>query len=198
MSDCDPIQYNSQIGRNFSIDGTPLDPNGPAIPCGLVAKSFFNDTYVLFKLDDDGNRILPAIIINETEIAWEGDVQYKFRNVYKNLSADTTWEQVQWLNMESEHFMVWMRTAGLPNFKKLWGRIEQDIDPGSYEMVVFNQYDVTQFDGKKSFVLTTTNGLGGKNKFLAICYMVIGSLCLIFAIIFLIAFIRYRSYKKFE
>jgi len=23
-----------------------------------------------------------------------------------------------------EHFVVWMRTAGLPNFRKLWGRID--------------------------------------------------------------------------
>jgi hypothetical protein len=29
----------------------------------------------------------------------------------------------QWLNVEQEHFIVWMRTAGLPNFRKLWGKI---------------------------------------------------------------------------
>jgi hypothetical protein len=25
----------------------------PAIPCGLIAKSFFNDTFELYKCDDD-------------------------------------------------------------------------------------------------------------------------------------------------
>jgi len=25
--------------------------------------------------------------------------------------------------MEDEHFIVWMRYAGLPTFRKLWGRI---------------------------------------------------------------------------
>jgi hypothetical protein len=29
-----------------------------------------------------------------------------------------------------EHFIVWMRTAGLPNFRKLWGRIDGNITAG--------------------------------------------------------------------
>lgn len=32
--------------------------------------------------------------------------------------------------MTNEHFIVWMRTAGLPNFRKLWGRIDNYLDPG--------------------------------------------------------------------
>ena len=28
--------------------------------------------------------------------------------------------------------MVWMRTAALPKFRKLWGRIETDLEPGRY------------------------------------------------------------------
>jgi hypothetical protein len=31
-----------------------------------------------------------------------------------------------------EHWMVWMRTAALPTFRKLWGRIEGDLKPGKY------------------------------------------------------------------
>jgi hypothetical protein len=89
-----------------------------------------------------------------------------------------------------------MRTAGLPNFRKLWGRIEQDLSPGQYTMSINNVYDVTSYDGNKFFVLSTTNALGGKNYFLAICYIVVGSLCLVFAIIFFIAYIRKRSARR--
>jgi hypothetical protein len=31
-----------------------------------------------------------------------------------------------------------MRTAGLPNFRKLYGRIEKDILPGTYEVTIDN------------------------------------------------------------
>lgn len=89
-----------------------------------------------------------------------------------------------------------MRTAGLPNFRKLWGRIETDLEPGTYNLTVKNVYDVSAYDGSKYFVMSTTNALGGKNYFLAICYLVVGSLCIVFAIIFCIAFLRKRNSKR--
>jgi hypothetical protein len=91
-----------------------------------------------------------------------------------------------------------MRTAGLPNFRKLYGKIETDLAPGDYTLTITNRYDVTSFEGKKSFVLSTTNALGGKNYFLAICYIVVGSLCIVFAIIFLIAFLKKRNARRSE
>ena len=37
-----------------------------------------------------------------------------------------------------EHFIVWMRTAATPDFRKLWGRIEQTIQPGTYTVTIEN------------------------------------------------------------
>ena len=91
-----------------------------------------------------------------------------------------------------------MRTAGLPNFRKLWGKIESPLKAGTYTLVIENKYDVASFEGKKTFVLSTTNALGGKNYFLAICYIVVGSLCIVFAIIFLIAFLKKRNARRPE
>ena len=41
-----------------------------------------------------------------------------------------------------EHFIVWMRTAGLPNFRKLWGKLsvdgktDLDLDAGTYTVKI--------------------------------------------------------------
>ena len=91
-----------------------------------------------------------------------------------------------------------MRTAGLPNFRKLWGRLDDGIKKGLYNVVIENKYDVNGFEGNKSFVISTTNALGGKNYFLAICYIVVGSLCLIFAVIFLIAYLKKKKTRREE
>ena len=92
--------------------------------------------------------------------------------------------------------MVWMRTAGLPNFKKLYGRIDQDMLEGEYKVSIKNSYDVSDFGGSKSFVLSTTNYFGGTNYFLAICYIVVGILCVLFGIIFLIAYVGRKNSRQ--
>jgi hypothetical protein len=92
-----------------------------------------------------------------------------------------------------EHFIVWMRTAGLPNFRKLWGRIEEPLEPGTYYLEVNNQYQVKPFQGKKSFVLSTTNAFGGKNYFLAVCYITVGTICFFFAAVFCFAYMKKKS-----
>ena len=92
-----------------------------------------------------------------------------------------------------EHFIVWMRTAGLPNFRKLWGKIPGDLKANRYSVIITNTYDVASFSGSKYFVLSTTNALGGKNYFLAVCYIVVGTLCCLFAFIFCIAYMRKKN-----
>ena len=74
-SDCDPIIKNSDIytGVTSFVTGKVLDPNANAWPCGLVAKSFFNDTYALTT-----NGTTPITIV-QTGIAWDSDIQYKFK-----------------------------------------------------------------------------------------------------------------------
>jgi len=100
-----------------------LTPESPAVPCGLNAKSLFNDTFVL----KWGTTAVP---INEKNIAWQVDRDHRFSN------TDGDWESVQWTDMENEHFIVWMRTAGLSTFRKLWGKIEGDLKTGDYTFEV--------------------------------------------------------------
>ena len=69
-----------------------------------------------------------------------------------------------------------MSIAGLPTFKKLWGKINHDLHKGTYSVTIQNNYDVSDFDGKKSFIVTTTSNLGGKMSFLGIIALIAGTL----------------------
>lgn len=75
-TDCDPIVKNKDIypGVKSFDQKTTLDPEAKAWPCGLVAKSFFNDTYTLT------NKQGVKITIDPNGIAWESDKEYKFAN----------------------------------------------------------------------------------------------------------------------
>jgi hypothetical protein len=81
--------------------------------------------------------------------------------------------------------MIWMRASATPTFRKLWGRIDSDVSAGKYQVDVQNTWDVALFSGEKKFLISQTNAFGGKNIFLGSCYVAIGSLCIIAAIVFL-------------
>jgi len=55
-----------------------------------------------------------------------------------------------------------MRTAGLPNFRKLWGRLPNGIKDGEYTLTIRGNYDVKTFNGEKALIITNTNAIGGK------------------------------------
>ena len=100
--------------------------------------------------------------------------------------------------MTDEHFIVWMRPAGLPNFRKLWGRItDTDLKAGSQiEVTIDNKFDVSSFNGKKYLILSTVNAFGGKNSFLGISYIVLGGISIILAVVFVIGYNLHSKYKK--
>ena len=102
----------------------------------------------------------------------------------------------QWTSITDEHFLVWMRPSGLPNPKKLWGRINKDLKQGDNIVIdINNHYNVTPYGGKKKIILSNATKFGGKNKFLGISYIVVGALSIICAVVFPIGY-KYQQNKE--
>jgi hypothetical protein len=77
-----------------------------------------------------------------------------------------------------------MRTSGLPNFKKLWGVINTDLTPGNYTIQISVNYNSSEWQGERYFILTTKSSVGGKNFWLPSSFLIIGILGLIAVIVF--------------
>lgn len=94
---CDPIFKNKDIDKLYAVDGvTLLDPEAVAIPCGLIAKSVFNDTYELSNVQD----FQSSLTIDDSDIAWKSDVDFKFKNQDRE-----DWDTVQWHDISDRKYL---------------------------------------------------------------------------------------------
>ena len=134
VSACDPVVKNKDLWTKTSIGGTPLDPEKVAFPCGMMARSIFNDTFALYKLDSSGVKAADPIEISDKDIAWPDDKKFK----YKNLPSSEMMAR-QWIDIENERFIVWMRAAATPTFRKLWGVVKGlPLAEGKYQLEIDN------------------------------------------------------------
>jgi hypothetical protein len=182
------MEYNFQLLGNDttnlkSFTGGQLLPGGIMNPCGLIARANFTDS---FQIRDKDNSIVK---INDTAIASKYDREYMFKrnNDYKN---------TQWLDVENEHFMIWMSMETFSHFKKIWGRIETDLPPGTYKILIKNLYNVSKFDSQKYFVLAKPMALG-KSGFFGLALMLATFVTLI-SILFLSFLCCKNKNEKFD
>ena len=89
---------------------------------------------------------------------------------------------------------VWMRTAAFPTFRKLYAISNEVVPAGDYTLKVNYNYPTSGFKGTKSFVIAQVGWAGGKNPFLGIAYIVVGSLSLVAAVA--LFFVHKYSSKK--
>eukprot|EP00771_Trimastix_marina_P000091 gnl/Trimastix_PCT/1095.p1 GENE.gnl/Trimastix_PCT/1095~~gnl/Trimastix_PCT/1095.p1 ORF type:complete len:337 (-),score=73.70 gnl/Trimastix_PCT/1095:91-1101(-) len=150
LTDCEPLRSvnGSKKWKDFIN------------PCGLVAASQFTDR---FELQTSGGA---PIAWDNHGIAWESDQKTKFHNGPN-----------QYTNVTDPDFIVWMRTAALPTFRKLHRIVRTPLPAGDYVMRIKSTFNVDGF-GDKLFVITKTTWIGGKNDFIGIAYIVVGAVCI--------------------
>ncbi|KAJ2851089.1 alkylphosphocholine resistance protein lem3, partial [Coemansia erecta] len=186
-------------------DCSPLDvhkegngPEKPYYPCGLIANSVFNDTIGQpVWTNPTGLDSKTTYQMTEKGIAWDADRKRFNPTSYK---PDDVYPPPNWAKRfpdgyndtipnlaDDEHFLVWMRTAGLPTFRKLYMKNTEDtMKRGLYQIEVQMNFDTRSFGGTKSIVISTTSFIGGRNPVLGIAFIVVGGLCVLLGCIFAI------------
>lgn len=143
-----------------SGDCTPLNVDGatgkPYYPCGLIANSMFNDTFdnltMLGQGSTNGNEdpVFYNMTTQGTSWAHEGDLYGKTAYKPDQVAVPLNWRE-QYANGSYEgltelpdlhtweEFQVWMRTAGLPTFSKLYQRNENTmLMSGTYRLRIYD------------------------------------------------------------
>jgi len=178
------------VDENGNVDATVTPPVGKFLyPCGLVAQSMFTDSFYnpcLTKPDQNICDVLEKNDWNGTGIAWLSDKE-DVRFIEKDLDAEETDYSIHGRKMPSikdENYLVWMRTATLPTFTKLYRKIEDTTIPAAstLELTISNSFPSQKWDGTKSIVLSTTSWIGGRNHFLGIAYITVGMTCFMLAV----------------
>lgn len=103
LKDCDPIIKNKDVSKDlysYFEKSQKLKEDDPAMPCGLVAKSFFNDTYEL--RSESGKNIN----IDSNGIAWESDKEYKFKLLTGTDSEGRNLTNLYWMDVTNGNLMT--------------------------------------------------------------------------------------------
>ncbi|CEI66944.1 Meiotically up-regulated gene 89 protein [Fusarium venenatum] len=184
-------------------DCTPLYGEGdkPYYPCGLIANSMFNDTFTSPKLTNppgvSGNETWIYQMSNNSGISWDSDkdlykeTEYSYDEIvpppnWQKRYPDGYTKDTPPPNLkEWEAFQVWMRTAGLPTFSKLYQRNNtQAMWPGTYDLIIDDHFPTREYKGSKSIIISTRTVIGGRNPFLGIAYVVVGGVCILLGTVF--------------
>lgn len=209
--DCFPFRRENATSANLDEDSKFY------LPCGAIANSLFSDVITLSFYNTTTKKYEPVPVLRKG-IAWASDKKYKFKNppvpkgktlkdVFQGFAKPKDWKKNLWEldptdqdnnGLQNEDLIVWMRTAALPNFRKLYRKIDHSqeafknkLPKMKYRLDIEYNFEVKQFSGSKSVILSTTSLLGGKNSFLGVAYIVVGCICFVMGVILLFVHIKF-------
>uniref|UniRef100_A0A1I8AVB9 Cell cycle control protein 50A n=1 Tax=Steinernema glaseri TaxID=37863 RepID=A0A1I8AVB9_9BILA len=187
-TDCEPDDVDKATNKTIA-------------PCGRVANSMFNDTFSMVYHSNNGSIPVPFSASNVIH-AYERERKYKnppykslnmtLCEAFNNTVKPTWWKKPICMlgddktgrGFENVDFIVWMNTAPLPDFRKIYRTLNRTqthdttfhkgLPPGNYTLHITYNYNVIHYNAKKSFVIATTSWSGPKNYFLGIAYMTVG------------------------
>ena len=120
--------FVDEIGNLTATTGAVLyNFNSDSIAWPSDANKYGNSAY---------NTTFPGALLTANVIPppfWSANIP-KYKNGYNssnfpNLNTDT-------------HFQVWMRTAGLPTFRKLYGSNAQQLPAGNYNLIITSRKSI--------------------------------------------------------
>jgi hypothetical protein len=128
-------------------------PERPYYPCGLIANSMFNDTYMDLNAQNPQGNGNKTYEFSKTGISWSSEGDLYGKSAYKpdEVVPPPNWQeqypedgydsQKELPDLHTmEDFQVWMRTAGLPTFSKLAARNDNDpLKIGSYALKIYDR-----------------------------------------------------------
>lgn len=167
-------KYSLRHLRKFrnSENGCNLDPDDNSnVSCSIIERTFFRDTYEFLNAN-----------FSESNISWRHE---------PNMEGDTSYNSTH--PKINQHFVVWMRVAAHPYFRKLYAKTINGC-PANLHVKVNCYYSYKYFNGERYIVLVQPSGLGGKSWILAIFNFILFAVIVVFIVTFEVT--KYLNEKR--
>lgn len=178
-----PGCYPAECEEGTGIDTVPCQV---MYPCGLVAQSNFSD--VITMVDSKGG----VVPFQDNDLAWPSDKELFHKPGGDQPVFNKGPFKGNLIDVTQDRFKIWMRVAGMPKFRKLYGRIDS-LPKGDYSLKIANHFNTVEFKGRKYVIFATMGWLGGRNTFLSFSFLSGGTICLLIAVFF---FLKDQQQKR--